>query len=81
MNRELLIILVGFGLISGVVYTQRASTFLMEQLAEQRIGHSLLTDLEDGLHVILYGAGGPHARPITFRTLMAVLLVSPTIRK
>ncbi len=48
-----------------LIYSQRIalSKTLIERIAEQRIGLNLLADLDDGLHVILCGAGGPLPDP------------------
>jgi len=48
-----------------LIYSQRIalSKTLIERIAEQRIGLNLIADLDDGLHVILCGAGGPLPDP------------------
>jgi ribonuclease Z len=47
------------------IYSQRVtlSKTLIERVAEQRMGTNAIADLEDGLHVILCGAGGPLPDP------------------
>jgi len=65
MNRKVLIIFIGFILVGSFIYLQRATItgHLIERVAEQRIGQTLLSELNDGLHVLLCGAGGPLADP------------------
>jgi len=48
-----------------LIYSQRItlSKALLERIVEQRIGLNRVADLEDGLHVILCGAGGPLPDP------------------
>lgn len=75
MNRKILFILFGFTFLGGFIYLERATivAFLMERAAEQRIGHSLLSDLDDGLHVLLCGAGGPLPDPKRSGPCVAVI--------
>mgnify|MGYP001284657566 CR=1 FL=1 len=47
--------------------------FIMEKAAESRIGQSVADDLEDGLHVILCGAGGPMPDPKRSGPCVAVI--------
>ena len=65
MNRKVLVSFFGFILVGSFIYLQRAAItgHLMERVAEQRIGQTLLSELNDGLHVLLCGAGGPLADP------------------
>ncbi len=48
-------------------------SFIMEKAADTRIGQSLTDDLEDGLHVILCGAGGPMPDPKRSGPCVAVI--------
>jgi ribonuclease Z len=48
-------------------------SFIMEKAADARVGQSLTDDLEDGLHVILCGAGGPLPDPKRSGPCVAVI--------
>ena len=60
-----LILLLIFTLIGALIYSQRAtiSMTLMERVAYNRIGKSIVPELNDGLHVVLCGAGSPLPDP------------------
>ena len=75
MNRTLVFTIVGITLLGSAVYIQRAAVavFLMEKGAEQRLGHSVLADFDDGLHVILCGAGSPLFDPKRSGPCVAVI--------
>jgi len=65
MNKKLSITLLALIVLTSAVYSQRVplSKALIERVAEQRLGKSMVADLDDGLHVILCGAGGPMPDP------------------
>jgi ribonuclease Z len=48
-------------------------SFIMEKAVDMRIGKSMTDDLEDGLHVILCGAGGPMPDPKRSGPCVAVI--------
>ncbi|WP_299768907.1 MBL fold metallo-hydrolase [uncultured Pseudoteredinibacter sp.] len=59
-------------LLDGCSPTSMGS-FIMEKAAEARIGKSMTDELEDGLHVILCGAGGPMPDPKRSGPCVAVI--------
>lgn len=64
MSRYLLLISgLGFSLLLGGCSPSDIGSFIMTKAAEARIGQSLTDELEDGLHIILCGAGGPMPDP------------------
>ena len=70
-----LLLFLGLGLnllLDGCSPTSMGS-FIMEKAAEARIGKSMTDELEDGLHVILCGAGGPMPDPKRSGPCVAVI--------
>ena len=64
MSRYLLLISgLGFSLLLGGCSPSDFGSFIMKKAAEARIGQSPTGELEDGLHIILCGAGGPMPDP------------------
>lgn len=62
-------------IIGAVVYTQRTSIAarVMEKGLESRLAADATTDLEDGLHLALCGAGGPLPAPNASGPCVAVI--------
>ncbi len=75
MNKKLSIILLALCIVAGGVYSQRIplTKGLIELASEQRMGKSMVADLNDGLHVILCGAGGPMPDPKRSGPCVAVI--------
>ena len=77
MNRTqkigLLVAILAF--IATVIHSQRAtlSVALMERALEQRLAASSVDHFEDGLHVILCGAGSPLPDPKRSGPCVAIL--------
>lgn len=74
MKKSLLLLSgVGFVLLLSGCSPSNMGAFIMEKAAETRIGQSMTDDLEDGLHVILCGAGGPMPDPKRSGPCVAVI--------
>jgi ribonuclease Z len=65
MGRYLLLLISGLGfiLLLGGCSASSMGSLIMEKAAEARVGQSMTSEMEDGLHVILCGAGGPMPDP------------------
>ncbi len=61
--------------VAVIAYSQRATiaTRLMERGLESRMGSNIVTELEDGLHLALCGAGGPMPAPNASGPCVAVV--------
>jgi len=75
VNKKLSIILLALCIVAGGLYSQRIplTKGLIELASEQRMGKSMVADLNDGLHVILCGAGGPMPDPKRSGPCVAVI--------
>lgn len=74
MNKYLLLISgLGLSLLLNGCSPSSMGSFIMEKAAESRIGQSMANDLEDGMHVILCGAGGPMPDPKRSGPCVAVI--------
>ena len=73
--KKIMTILAVVAVIAVAAYSQRATIamLILEKGAEQVMTSDATTDLEDGLHVILCGAGGPLPSPTRSGPCVAVL--------
>jgi len=75
VNKKFSITVLALCVVAGGLYSQRIplTKVLIERVAEQRLGKSIVPDLDDGLHVILCGAGGPMPDPKRSGPCVAVI--------
>ena len=81
MTRKSSLIFIGLLVFSAIIYSQRATLALtlMERVAEQRIGLDATAQFDDGLLVILCGAGGPLPDPKRSGPCVAVIAGNTTV--
>lgn len=74
MKKSLIIVTLLFIVaIIGISQKERILTIVMQKGLESRIGSDLISDLEDGLHLGLCGAGGPLPAPNASGPCVAVI--------
>ena len=74
MKRSIIVLAV-IALVGLVIYSQRATIAerVMAKGLEARLGADIIADFEDGLHLVLCGAGGPLPAPNASGPCVAVL--------
>jgi ribonuclease Z len=68
-------VIIALTLLAGVIYWQRTPvvTAILERGFERRLGTDFIADLDDGLHLVLCGAGGPMPAPNASGPCIAVI--------
>ena len=75
MSRKWIVALVGVLVIGGLALSQKDALLsrLLDRALETRLSGDAMSDLEDGLHVVLCGAGGPMPAPNASGPCVAVI--------